>query len=146
MLLNGSELGLNPLVVRLGPRHTEYSATPIRCYPSLYRAISTYLCSVGIIMLMEPERRQLTRDDVLNGREVAELLHLPASTVREFARRGVLPAHRLGRRWGFIHDEVAAALRAAPQFAPPRQPSVVAAGPARAGVPVVQLVLPIDGP
>ena len=97
-------------------------------------------------MLMEPERRQLTRDDVLNGREVAELLHLPASTVREFARRGVLPAHRLGRRWVFIHDEVAAALRAAPQFAPPRRQPAVTARPSRDNGAVTQLALPIDGP
>lgn len=95
---------------------------------------------------MEPERRQLTRDDVLNGREVAELLHLPASTVREFARRGVLPAHRLGRRWVFIHDEVDAALRAAPQFAPPRRQPAVTARTSRDNGAVNQLALPIDGP
>jgi excisionase family DNA binding protein len=94
---------------------------------------------------MEPERRHLTRDDVLDGREVAELLHLPASTVREYARRGVLPAHRLGRRWVFIHDEVAAALRAAPQAAPARQPPAVTARPSREDGAVIQLVLPIDG-
>jgi len=61
---------------------------------------------------------QLTRDDVLDGREVAELLHLPASTVLEYARRGLIPAHRLGRRWVFIRDEVASALRAAPHTTP----------------------------
>jgi hypothetical protein len=32
----------------------------------------------------------LTRDDVLDGRDVAELLHLPISTVLEYARRGLL--------------------------------------------------------
>jgi excisionase family DNA binding protein len=95
---------------------------------------------------VEPERRHLTRDDVLDGREVAELLHLPASTVREYARRGVLPAHRLGRRWVFIHDEVAAALRAAPQSAPPSARSVVAPRPSREDDTVVQLALPLDVP
>jgi excisionase family DNA binding protein len=88
----------------------------------------------------------LTRDDVLDGREVAELLHLPASTVREYARRGLLPAHRLGRRWVFIHDEVAAALRAAPQAAAPRRkPPAVIGRPPREDTTVVQLALPIDG-
>jgi excisionase family DNA binding protein len=88
----------------------------------------------------------LTRDNVLDGREVAELLHLPASTVREYARRGVLPAHRLGRRWVFIHDEVAAALRAAPQAAGPRrQPPAVTVRSSREDATIVQLVLPIDG-
>lgn len=56
----------------------------------------------------------LTRDSVLDGRDVAELLHLPLSTVLEYARRGVLPGHKLGRRWVFLRDEVDAAVRAAP--------------------------------
>jgi excisionase family DNA binding protein len=56
----------------------------------------------------------LTRESVLDGRAVGELLHLPASTVLEYARRGVLPGHKLGRRWIFIRDELDAAVRAAP--------------------------------
>jgi Helix-turn-helix domain len=43
-------------------------------------------------------RPELTRHNVLDGRAVAELLHLPISTVLEYARRGVIPAHKLGRR------------------------------------------------
>lgn len=58
-----------------------------------------------------PPRPKLTREDVLDGREVAELLHLPISTVLEYARRGLLPAHKLGRRWIFLHDEIEAAVR-----------------------------------
>jgi excisionase family DNA binding protein len=61
-----------------------------------------------------PALPTLTRDSVLDGREVAELLRLPASTELEYARRGVLPAHKLGRRWIFIRDELDAALRSAP--------------------------------
>jgi len=38
-----------------------------------------------------PTRPRLTREDVLDGRDVAELLHLPISTVLEYARRGLLP-------------------------------------------------------
>jgi excisionase family DNA binding protein len=56
-------------------------------------------------------RRPLTREDVLDGRAVAELLHLPVSTVLEYARRGLLPGHKLGRRWVFLRDEVEAAVR-----------------------------------
>jgi excisionase family DNA binding protein len=63
------------------------------------------------------ERPQLTREDVLDAREVAELLHLPISTVLEFARRGLLPAHKLGRRWIFLRDEVEAAVRGQPASA-----------------------------
>ena len=62
----------------------------------------------------EPAVPRLTRHDVLDGRAVAELLHLPRSTVLEYARRGLIPAHKLGRRWIFIRDEVDAAVRATP--------------------------------
>jgi excisionase family DNA binding protein len=59
-------------------------------------------------------RPRLTRDDVLAAREVAELLHIPLSTVLDFARRGVLPGHKLGRRWIFLRDELEAGVRDAP--------------------------------
>jgi excisionase family DNA binding protein len=45
------------------------------------------------------DSRPLTRDDVLSTTEVAELLGIPRSTVHELARRGDLPARRIGRRW-----------------------------------------------
>jgi excisionase family DNA binding protein len=58
-----------------------------------------------------PARSRLTREDVLDGREVAGLLGLPLSTVLEYARRGLLPAHKLGRRWLFLRDEIEATVR-----------------------------------
>jgi excisionase family DNA binding protein len=58
-----------------------------------------------------PTHPQLTREDVLDGRDVAELLHLPISTVLEYARRGLLPGHKLGRRWIFLRDEIEATVR-----------------------------------
>jgi excisionase family DNA binding protein len=67
----------------------------------------------------KPTRRQLTREDVLDVREVAELLHMPLSTIFDYARRGVIPGHKLGRRWVFLHDELDAALRSAPRSAMP---------------------------
>lgn len=72
-------------------------------------------------------RRCLTREDVLDVREVADLLHMPLSTIFDYARRGLLPAHKLGRRWVFLHDELDAALRMAPRSAaaqPAPQPPV----------------------
>ena len=51
-------------------------------------------------------RPHLTRENVLDGREVAELMHLPISTVFEYARRGLLPGRKLGRRWIFLRDEL----------------------------------------
>lgn len=56
-------------------------------------------------------RPRLTREDVLDCREVGELPHLPVSTVLEYARRGLLPGHKLGRRWIFLRDEIEAAVR-----------------------------------
>jgi excisionase family DNA binding protein len=72
----------------------------------------------------DPTRCGLTRHDVLSGRDVAELLQMPPSTVLEYARRGVIPAHKLGRRWIFIRDEVDAAVRAAPATMAVRQKTV----------------------
>lgn len=51
-------------------------------------------------------RRGLTRDEVMTAREVADLLALPVSTVYELARRGELPACRLGRTWRFLRPRL----------------------------------------
>ena len=56
------------------------------------------------------ESRALTRRDVLSTTEVAELLGIRRSTVHELARRGDLPARRVGRRWLFLRDRLAAAV------------------------------------
>lgn len=57
-----------------------------------------------------PARRPLTHTDVLSTSEVADLLGIPRSTVYELARRGDLPARRVGRRWLFLRDRLAAAI------------------------------------
>jgi excisionase family DNA binding protein len=67
-----------------------------------------------------PDRPRLTREDVLDAHEVAELLHMPLSTVLELARRAVIPGHKLGRRWIFLHDEIEAGVRRAPRQAQAR--------------------------
>ena len=56
------------------------------------------------------EARSLTRTDVLSTTEVAELLGIPRSTVHHLARRGELPARRVGRRWLFLRERIAAAI------------------------------------
>jgi excisionase family DNA binding protein len=48
----------------------------------------------------------LTRDEVLTAREVADLLKMPVSTIYELARRGELPASRLGRTWRFLRPRL----------------------------------------
>src|SRR5262245_55437655 len=52
----------------------------------------------------------LTRADVLSTAEAAELLGIPRSTIHYLARRGELPARRVGRRWLFLRDRLAAAI------------------------------------
>jgi excisionase family DNA binding protein len=52
----------------------------------------------------------LTRTDVLSTAEAADLLGLPRSTVHHLARRGELPARRVGRRWLFLRHRLAAAI------------------------------------
>jgi len=48
----------------------------------------------------------VTRDEVLTAREVANLLKMPVSTIYELARRGELPARRLGRTWRFLRPRL----------------------------------------
>lgn len=50
--------------------------------------------------------RGLTRSEVMTAIEVAELLHLPVSTVYYLARRGEIPACRLGRAWRFLRPRI----------------------------------------
>jgi excisionase family DNA binding protein len=54
--------------------------------------------------------RRLTADDVLTGRDVAMLLHAPVSTVEDWARRGILPSVKIGRRRLYIRQSIETAL------------------------------------
>ena len=49
-------------------------------------------------------------DELLTAEEVAELLHIPRSTVGDYARRGVLPSIKLGRHVRFVRSDVADAI------------------------------------
>lgn len=60
----------------------------------------------------EPVRVGLTRDEVMTASEVADLLHLPVSTVYHLARQGEIPARRLGRTWRFLRPRLEELLRA----------------------------------
>lgn len=53
-----------------------------------------------------PASCTLTRDEVMTAREVAELLKMPVSTIYQLARRGDLPARRLGRTWRFLRPRL----------------------------------------
>jgi excisionase family DNA binding protein len=54
--------------------------------------------------------RGLTRAELMTAMEVAELLDVPVSTVREWGRNGTLPRVKLGRHVRFIRVHVEAAI------------------------------------
>jgi len=53
-----------------------------------------------------PQPRGLTRSDLMTAAQVAELLSVPVSTVRDWGRSGVLPRVKLGRHVRFIRAQV----------------------------------------
>lgn len=59
-----------------------------------------------------PLRRPLTAADVMTAAEVAELLRIPRSTVEDWARRGVIPSKKVGRRRLYIRSKIEALLLA----------------------------------
>ena len=51
-------------------------------------------------------RRPLTAADVMTAAEVAALLRVPRSTVEDWARRGVIPSRKVGRRRLYIRSKL----------------------------------------
>ena len=62
----------------------------------------------------------ITREDVLTVDDVARLLELKPYTVKEYARRGILPGRKLGRTWRFLRLELEQAIKGLPQQTPRR--------------------------
>jgi excisionase family DNA binding protein len=58
----------------------------------------------------EREPASATLDELLTADQVAALLLLPVSTVKDYARRGVLPSMKLGKHRRFVRSAVQAAL------------------------------------
>ncbi len=56
--------------------------------------------------------RPLTAADVLTACEVAELLRCPTSTVEDWARRGIVPSRKIGRRRLYVREHIEALLLA----------------------------------
>jgi excisionase family DNA binding protein len=56
----------------------------------------------------------ITREDVMTVQDVATLLELKPYTVKEYARRGILPGRKLGRTWRFLRPELEDALQQLP--------------------------------
>lgn len=51
-------------------------------------------------------RRPLAAADVMTAAEVAELLHVSKSTVEDWARRGIVPSKKVGRRRLYIRSKI----------------------------------------
>jgi excisionase family DNA binding protein len=60
--------------------------------------------------VMNPGPKRLTAEDVLTARDVALLLHAPVSTIEDWARRGILPSVKIGRRRIYIRQNIEMAL------------------------------------
>jgi excisionase family DNA binding protein len=54
--------------------------------------------------------RPLTAADVMTAAEVADLLRVPKSTVEDWARRGVIPSRKIGRRRIYVRSRIEAFL------------------------------------
>jgi excisionase family DNA binding protein len=57
-----------------------------------------------------PFGRPLSAADVMTAGEVAELLRVPCSTVEDWARRGILPSRKIGRRRLYLRPRIEALL------------------------------------
>jgi len=55
-------------------------------------------------------RRPLTAADVMTAAEVAALLRVPRSTVEDWARRGIVPSKKVGRRRLYVRSRIEALL------------------------------------
>jgi len=55
-------------------------------------------------------RRPLTASDVMTAAEVAALLRVPRSTVEDWARRGIVPSKKVGRRRLYVRSRIEALL------------------------------------
>jgi len=52
----------------------------------------------------------LTAADVMTAAEVAALLRVPRSTVEDWARRGIVPSKKVGRRRLYVRSRIEALL------------------------------------
>lgn len=55
---------------------------------------------------LDPEPRPLTASEVMRAPDVALLLHVPVSTVHDWARSGRLPSRKRGKHRLFLRPEI----------------------------------------
>jgi excisionase family DNA binding protein len=51
-------------------------------------------------------RHPLTAADVMTAAEVAALLRVPRSTIEDWARRGIVPSKKVGRRRLYVRSRI----------------------------------------
>ena len=56
----------------------------------------------------DPRGAGITRADVMSAADVGTLLHVQKTTIEDWARRGVIPSRKRGRRRLFLRWEVEA--------------------------------------
>lgn len=74
------------------------------------RAVSTRMSKHRAFSGLVPADTPLTAADVMSVGEVADLLHVPRSTVSDGVRRGIVPSVKIGRRWLYVRRQVEALL------------------------------------
>lgn len=50
----------------------------------------------------------MAEKEVLNSEEAAEFLGFSAFTIREYAKKGIIPAKKIGKEWRFYKPELVA--------------------------------------
>ncbi len=74
----------------------------------------TLMASISQLQFAQPmgssTRRPLTAADVMTAAEVATLLRVPRSTVEDWARRGIVPSKKVGRRRLYVRSRIEALL------------------------------------
>lgn len=63
----------------------------------------------------------LTAKDAMTAAEVAHFLNVPVSTVNHWAREGVVPSRKIGRRRLFVRPQIESLLRSQRDCAGQRQ-------------------------
>ena len=53
-----------------------------------------------------PGSVRLRAGDVMTAREVADLMRVPKSTIEDWARRGVIPSRKVGRRRLYLRMQI----------------------------------------
>jgi excisionase family DNA binding protein len=66
----------------------------------------TYRSTTPDPLAEDPGSVRLRAGDVMTASEVADLMRVPKSTVEDWARRGVIPSRKVGRRRLYLRMQI----------------------------------------